>query len=123
MAPLPGIVRTDPDHGRRPQLPPVVVVHARVALAGTAIAARARRVAAHRTGMISICIGALRFIGLSTLLPGRPIGHAPWSWPRRARADRAPPQGIARPARIDNGEPTCQPDPNCFAHPMTASRA
>lgn len=51
-----------------------------VTLATGVLAARAHRVRAHRSNMISLYVGALLITGLFTLLPGRLIGSALWSW-------------------------------------------
>ncbi len=42
--------------------------------------ARAHRVKAHRTHMVSLYVGALLITGLFTLLPGRLIGSALWGF-------------------------------------------
>ncbi len=44
------------------------------------MAARAHKVRAHRSNMISLYVGALVVTGLFTLLPGRLIGNAVWGW-------------------------------------------
>ena len=51
-----------------------------VTLVAGVAAARARRVRAHRSSMIALYVGALVITGLFTLLPGRLIGSAVWSW-------------------------------------------
>lgn len=51
-----------------------------IALVSGVSLARAHRVKAHRSTMISMYVGALVVTGLFTLLPGRLIGSAVWGW-------------------------------------------
>lgn len=51
-----------------------------VTLVTGVVAARTHRVQSHRLNMVSLYAGALVITGLFTLLPGRLIGHALWSW-------------------------------------------
>jgi uncharacterized membrane protein len=51
-----------------------------LALAAGVLHARRHRVRAHRSTMISLYLGALLIAGLFTLLPGRLMGHAVWTW-------------------------------------------
>ena len=51
-----------------------------VTLATGVAFARAHRVRAHRANMIGLYAGGLIVTGLFTLLPGRLIGSALWSW-------------------------------------------
>jgi uncharacterized membrane protein len=51
-----------------------------VTLATGVIAARTHRVRAHRINMTGLYLGALIVTGLFTLLPGRLLGQAFWSW-------------------------------------------
>ena len=55
-------------------------VYTLISLVTGVVAARAHRVKAHRINMIALYVGALIIAGLFTLLPGRLIGQALWSW-------------------------------------------